>query len=88
MLGNFLQQTTSAGRRRFLMHFFLGALRVNSESFWRKQRDVHAPSTRNFYSTFMVNVLLDCIIPNNINFSERSNMLDTQVADHVSSQQP
>ena len=33
MLGNFLQQTTSAGRRRFLMHFFLGALRVNSESF-------------------------------------------------------
>ena len=32
MLGNYLQQTTSANdfsRRHFQMHFFLGALRVN-----------------------------------------------------------
>ena len=35
MLGNYLQQTTSAdefSRRYFQMHFFLGALRVNSLS--------------------------------------------------------
>ena len=35
MLGNYLQQTTSAdkfSRRHFQMHFFLGALRVNSLS--------------------------------------------------------
>ena len=35
MLGNYLQQTTSAdefSRQHFQMHFFLGALRVNSLS--------------------------------------------------------
>ena len=32
MLGNYLQQTTSASRRHFQMHFFLGALRVNDTS--------------------------------------------------------
>ena len=31
MLGNYLQQTTSA--QHFQMHFFLGAFRVNSQHF-------------------------------------------------------
>ena len=33
ILGNYLQQTTSADNI-FRMHFFLGAFRVNIDSFW------------------------------------------------------